>query len=370
MGTYPSFSFSPDDTAVIIWAAGHIYSVPLAVNKRGERIASSSKPYPIRFIAHIEKQLAETRRSGFNILDLERQDTQKVRAFKELRVDESGKKVVFQAAGVTYWHQVGGKAPQKVPVLYDASPYYSPSFVYGQDNLVIHIRWSDAVYSKLEVTDIKSGKAYEITGLPMGRYFSPILCECRGSRRTLAFLKSDGSYLSGDILATAQPGLYIADIILPDSASTTHDEIKVSNIRFIPSEISTSSFERVNMRFINTNRTLLVQQSTRAFTIDLSSKPDKQGKPLHTTLATGATSSALLVSPVSTKKGTIQAENIAFVDFFNVYLAPGDRVKEGEAVWSRPANATKGLTRLSLDGGHDVTWSLDGKTLFWFLGTC
>lgn len=370
MGTYPSFSFSPDDTAIIIWAAGHIYSVPLAVNKRGERIASPSKPYPIRFIAHIEKQLAETRRSGFNILDLERQDTQKVRAFKELRVDESGKKVVFQAAGVTYWHQVGGKAPQKVPVLYDASPYYSPSFVYGQDNLVIHIRWSDAVYSKLEVADIKSGKAYEITGLPMGRYFSPILCECRGSRRTLAFLKSDGSYLSGDILATAQPGLYIADITLPDSASTTHEEIKVSNIRFTPSEISTSSFERVNMRFINTNRTLLVQQSTRAFTIDLSSKPDKQGKPLHTTLATGATSSALLVSPVSTKKGTIQAENIAFVDFFNVYLAPGDHVKEGEAVWSRPANATKGLTRLSLDGGHDVTWSLDGKTLFWFLGTC
>jgi len=37
-------------------------------------------------------------------------------------------------------------------------------------------------------------------------------------------------------------------------------------------------------------------------------------------------------------------------------------------VWSKPANATKGLVRLSLDGGHDVSWSRDGKKVFWFLG--
>jgi len=39
-----------------------------------------------------------------------------------------------------------------------------------------------------------------------------------------------------------------------------------------------------------------------------------------------------------------------------------------EPVWSKPANATKGLMRLSVDGGHDITWSRDGKKLFWFLG--
>ncbi|KAK0458560.1 uncharacterized protein EV420DRAFT_364695 [Desarmillaria tabescens] len=34
----------------------------------------------------------------------------------------------------------------------------------------------------------------------------------------------------------------------------------------------------------------------------------------------------------------------------------------------KPGNATDGLVRLSLDGGHDVTWSEDGKKIFWFLG--
>jgi hypothetical protein len=76
-------------------------------------------------------------------------------------------------------------------------------------------------------------------------------------------------------------------------------------------------------------------------------------------------SAELTVSPVE-HNGIPQF--ISFVDFFNVYLAPGDSVQEGEGVWSKPANATKGLVRVSLDGGHDVTWSRDGKMVFWLLG--
>ena len=65
----------------------------------------------------------------------------------------------------------------------------------------------------------------------------------------------------------------------------------------------------------------------------------------------------------SLKSGT----KVAVVDFFHVYYAPA--VKADDAVWSKPANATKGLTRLSLDGGHSLAWSGDGSKLFWFLGT-
>ena len=359
MGTYPSFSFIPDDTAIIIWAAGQIYSVPLALNSRGERIASDRAPYPIRFTAHIEKRLAETRREEFDIVALETQDTQPVRAMKELRVDDTGRRVVFQAAGANYWYDVHTRKTSKIPVTDEEAPYFSPSFIHGADDFIIHVRWSDLEYSQFELADLKRGKAYNINGLPHGRYFSPVLCECQGRKKKLVYIKSAGSYLSGNILSIAEPGLYIADITLP---SPENEDVTIENIQFVPSEIDVE--DRVNMRFISTNKVLLIQQSSRAFTLDLSS-----GRSHHTTtLASGQMSSEIVVSPISRRKGDFITGNIAFVDFNHVYLASSHKLEKDEAVWSRPGNATKGLARLSLDGGHDVTWSRDGKYLFWFLG--
>jgi hypothetical protein len=67
-------------------------------------------------------------------------------------------------------------------------------------------------------------------------------------------------------------------------------------------------------------------------------------------------------------KGSYTADGVAFVDSFHVHFAHGDSLKEDEPVWTKVGNATRGLARLSLDGGHDVTWSRDGKKVFWFLG--
>lgn len=365
MGTYPSFAFTPDDGAVIIWAAGQIYYVPLTTNDHGEKVASSTAPRPIPFTAHIEKRLADTRKGGADVVGYETQATQHIRAFKELKVDSNGTRVVFQAGGLSYWQEIGAKKAEKVPVTDDRAAYYSPSFVPFHDDLVIHAKWSDSVYTTFELADLKAGKAYEIEGIPLGRYFSPVLCECKGSSRSIAFLKTGGTYLSGDILATAGTGLYIGDIVLPDSTANAQ-HLKVQNLRFVPSEINTN--DRVDMRFLNGNKRLLVQQSARSFVVDFDGETDQSGKHPHTTLATGRGSTELAVFPKTSKSGQFAAQNIAFVDVFHIYLAPGSQVHEGESVWSKPGNATKGLVRLSLDGGHDVTWTPDGKTLLWFLG--
>ncbi|KAG6845196.1 hypothetical protein H0H87_012523 [Tephrocybe sp. NHM501043] len=365
MGTYPSFAFTPSDDAVIIWAAGQIYTVPLITNDLGEKIASSTSPYPIPFVAHIEQRLAETRHEDYDIFKLETQETQRVRAFKELRVDDKGKQVVFQAAGVTYLQKVGGDTPTKVPVLHKSFPYYSPTFVHGADHLVLHARWSDTKFTTFELADLRSGIAYELVGLPFGRYFSPVLCECSSAKRQIAFLKSGGDLLTGDVLATAGVGLYIGDITLPAKDSKVSHSIEIRNIRFVPSDIETGG--RVSLRFLEKNKKLLVQQSSSAFIIDLGAGADEFGKYPHIPIAAGKTSTELVVAPKDSQKG-YTAENVAFVDFFHVYVAPGDELEEGDKVWSRPGNATKGLARVSLDGGHDVTFTRDGKTIFWFLG--
>jgi hypothetical protein len=61
MGTYPSFSFTPNDDAVVIWTTGKIWRVPLTINDLNEKVASG-EPKIISFKVHIEKQIAETLR--------------------------------------------------------------------------------------------------------------------------------------------------------------------------------------------------------------------------------------------------------------------------------------------------------------------
>ncbi|PBK62923.1 hypothetical protein ARMSODRAFT_997185 [Armillaria solidipes] len=348
MGTYPSFAFTPSDSAIIIWAAGKIWSVPSTTNSYGEKV-SSGTPHVIQFIAHIEKRLAETRK--IDDIDL----------------------VVFQAAGVTYVQVIGEEGVTKVPVLHDDSvtPYYSPSIVRDEARTVIlYARWDDTDFTSFELANLEDGWVDEIKGLPRGRYLSPVICQVDRRHRVLAFVKIAGDYLTEDVVASAAPGLYVR----------TSRPLPV-NLRLVPSEIDVD--DRVNMRFLESNFELLVQQSDRSFVIDLSGSPDADGKPPHYTLATGKMSKEIAVSLTSHSGVTsllkklkgesgnglnIIADNVAFVDFFHVYLVPGKNLKEGEEVWSKPGNATDGLVRLSLDGGHDVTWSEDGQKIFRLLG--
>ncbi|KAF5379918.1 hypothetical protein D9757_007232 [Collybiopsis confluens] len=379
MGTYPSFSFTPDDDAVIVWAAGKIHHVPLTANEHGERIRSSAVT-EIKFTAHIEKHIAETRsiENAVDLVGIETQETQRIHAFRDLRVDETGSKVVFRAGNIPVVQVIGKNTYTKVPTLHDdngVTPYYTPSFVPGTDgNLVITSRWSDTRFTSFEISNIANGTSSEIHGLPFGRYRSPALCACSSSKRTIAFLKTGGDYLTGDIIATAGAGLYIGDIDL-ESSTSSHDKLSISNLRFVPSDVDPSS---ATIEFIEKNRKLLVQQPDQAFIIDLTGGPvDIEGKPPHFSIASGKMSSDLAVSVhpqsalnklVRGKGGGFDVEYVAFVDFFHVYLVAGKNVKEGREVWSKPGQATKGLARVSLDGGHDLAWSSDGKKLFWLLG--
>ncbi|KAK6992264.1 Amidohydro-rel domain-containing protein [Favolaschia claudopus] len=374
MGTYPSFSFTPSGHAVIIWAAGQIYVVPTITNVHGERIADPSRqPSPIRFKAHIEKHLAETVTGSFDLVGAETAETQRVTALKELRADKEGERVVFQAAGVTYVQPIGGKKKSaiRVPVLHETAPYYSPEWVPG-DDMIIHARWSNTKFTTFEIADLAAGKAHEVGGLPLGRYYSAVVSESSGRHRRVAFLKSGGDSATGEIIATAGAGLYIGDLTLPRGDG----KVEMKNTRFIPSEISPS--EKLTMRFIEKNNKLLVQQSQRAYVIDLESGPSGvEGTYAHLPVSSGRMATELAVSSPHAAKSVASGSDkdkryssagIAFVEGYQVYYVSGKDIKQDEGVWAKPANATAGLTRVSLDGGHDVTWSADGKKLFWFLG--
>ncbi|KAI9569027.1 hypothetical protein HD554DRAFT_2204740 [Boletus coccyginus] len=354
MGTYPSFAFDPSDEAILIWATGQIYHIPLALNAFGERMLGGT-PQPVGFRAHLEVKLAETLRATTDVRELEKGE-QRLHAFTQLALDETGTHVVFQAAGVTYIQALGSSSTaQRVPVAYAGAVYYSPSFVGGNNNLIIHGRWSDTHFSFFELANLGTGNAYELTGLPMGRYFSPVISGGEGAVRTIAFVKTSGDLLTGDVVATAQPGLWIGEVTLPIEA-TSSNSIPVTNVRKIGTTISPSD-DALKLNFISSNE-LLVHQSDRVFAVDLARGSDEWGRHAQETLANGHATDELVFS--NTTHGA------AFVNFQQVYYAP--EVTPSTDLWSKPGKAPEGLARLSLDGGHDLVVSGDGSVVGWFLG--
>ncbi|KAG8958820.1 hypothetical protein FRC03_008801 [Tulasnella sp. 419] len=375
MGTYPSFAFTPGDESIVIWAAGGLWNVPLKLNPQGERVRAG-EPQKIKWKATIHKKIAETRYSETDIAAQDTQLEQRLHSFKDLSVDDSGSRVVFQAAGLTYVQEtsvhagVDSPAPILVPRLSPHSTYYAPSFVPHLPNLVIHARWSDTEFTTFEIADINKGVAYELTGLPFGRYSSAILCECQGDTRRIAVIRLGGDSMTGRVVATAGAGIYMGHVKLPSSDETTStpSKLEIQGLQFV----SKDTPDRI--RFTDGAKKLILHTDQSATVIDLDLGADEFNKYKSHTLAEGRMSQEIAAAPEVHSASRISASSnvsaayVAFVDFFQVYLVEGGNVN-GEPVWSKPGpKATKGLARVSVDGGHDLAWSADGKRLFWVLG--
>jgi hypothetical protein len=275
------------------------------------------------------------------------------------------------------------------------TPYYSPSFIptsssqraSEEETWLIHSRWSNQHFTTFEIVHVESSSVWSVEGVGKGRYLSPVVSSsAKGGKRRIAFVKTGGDWLTGNVEATAGVGLWIGEIALPSPSSAIQSsgrgKVPVENLTFVPSEVEEG--DRVVLHWVpgddawSDGSMLVVEQSQRVFTIDLSTegKKDVAGKPQHRTLLRGKMSTEVSGSPSflaslfssSSSSGNNRRNKrkdqsqgyVAFKDFMQLYIAPisthlvGD---DGEEVWSKPGNSTKGLGRVSKDGGHDLAWS-------------
>ncbi|KAG8888507.1 hypothetical protein FRB98_007548 [Tulasnella sp. 332] len=390
MGTYPSFSFTPKDDAIIIWATGSLWKVPLSLDDAGERI-SGGEPWKIKWKARIEKRLAKTRISQTDIAKEEAKPRQRIRAFTELSVDATGERVTFRAGSKTYWQALdhsanpvvvdplssGDEVSQEaipLPVLHPNATYQSPSFIPNEPNLLIHMRWSDTLFSSIEIADISRNIAFEVDGLPLGRYDKPTICDSVGLNRRIAFVRKAGDKMTGDIVATANPGLYVGLLTLPSPFGRGQGtKLMVRDVKRLSQHIPSG-----RMRFTEGARNLIVYDDSTSSVIDLTASPNDVGEHPSRVLAKGKMSTEMAVTlpresdslhGAKTRLAAATVGHAAFVDLHQVYVANGLDFGGGDVLWSKPGpNATRGLARASVEGGHDLSWSADGKRLCWLLG--
>ncbi|KAG2087033.1 uncharacterized protein F5147DRAFT_790992 [Suillus discolor] len=246
MGTYPSFAFTPSSSSpgIIIWAAGQMWHVPLAYNSEGELVAAATAtnninltPKVIPFTVQISKKLAETRRMKTDVRKFE-SGPQRVRAFTQLALDESGEHAVFAGAGQT-WVQVLGdslinpttldpiddanfvetsKPAQRIPHLHSSAVYYSPSFV-PASSFILHPRWDNIIHMSHPLS-------WSLDSLKVG-------------------VKTGGDVLTGDVVATAQTGVWVGEITLP-SHSYSQGTAELTNLRYVQSSIDPSDVVKLS----------------------------------------------------------------------------------------------------------------------------
>jgi hypothetical protein len=293
-------------------------------------------------------------------------------------MDHDGKRVIFQGAGRTYMHSLVDNRTTELRTAHNTAPYFTPEFITSSEgsseSLIINTRWSDSRFSSFELIDLRCDVIYEINGIPLGRYYAPTMSRGSQSTRTLAFIKKSSEILTGDIIATSQPGIYTANLVLPSSCSSHHKirSLFAEDITFIPSDIVTTppfkmrfASERSQLKFTPDNKRLIVQQDLHVFTVDLHGETDIFGRRPHTSIARGEMTDELTLSALpSFSREPVWA---AFVDFYHVYIAPLPS-PEDPPLWTKPGKATKGVMRVSTNGGHDIAWSGDGKALYWFSG--
>lgn len=350
MGPYPSYGWSANDTAIIIWSQGQIWRVAFEFDSLGERIAAKVAPEKLAFEAHVDLALGETRYNEVNVHDSELRDNIQVRSLRSLRSNDQGTRVVFEAAGDNVVLDVVSRRLVTIPKVDDDESCYSPSFM-TESGRVLQACWHDQKLTRFVLSDpYDKMPAQEIEGLPRGRYISPV-----SNGEYICFVRTGKDYISGDIEETYGEGIWVGRIQITQLRAG-FDRVIISDLKHL-STIQSSFETKLELAAVNGRVTLLVQNPNSVVEYDIQTGQRRR-------IAIGATT--VEMAATLTKDGST---SLAFRDFQQIWLYPNLSVsKAPKEVWSKPGRAPGSLIRLSMDGGHDVTFSGNHQTVFWLHG--
>lgn len=349
MGAYPNYGWAANDTALIIWAQGHIWRAPVSLNDLGERVGAGI-PSKLPFEASIELALGPTRYSVTDIRKQELAHVGSVTALRGLRSNDAGDVVVFEAAGDNYMASFGRTADHTT-VTALAKPQqdvscYAPSFVHGS-SFLLQACWDARNLTRFYLSDFVAGSLDMIEGLPRGRYVSPV-----SNGVHIACVRTGKDYMFGDVEETFGEGVWIGRLNFPN-ATLVHPT--VSDLEHIPS-IQTSHETKLDMTMIDGHATLIVRNPNAVVLYNIQTG-------VQSVLATGKTTVEMVALPATSMRLT------AFRNSQHVWLSYGQKSRP-HAVWSKPGDADtpKDLVRLTDVGGHDVAISGDGRRVLWLNG--
>lgn len=317
-GVYPHMAWTPDDSAIVLYAHGKIRRLDLATKTAAE----------IPFHVRTTRKVQEAVRFPVAVAP----DRFDVKALRDVRVSPSGDLAAYVALGHVWLTPLPEGQPRRL-TRDDTHFEFMPSFTRDGRSLV-YVSWDDDELASIRVANVQSGETRALTNEP-GHYFDPVVSP---DGQTVVYRKGTNGYLVAP-LWSRDPGIYRVPFAGGDPALVTKDG---SNPQF----------------GATSDRVYLYSESSEGETDKhvLSSIGLDGREPRKHLTSENATQFAL--SP--------DGRWVAFAERFNAYVAPF--VPTGRELAIGPKSKAVPVARASRDAGLNLQFSGDSSALRWSLG--
>ncbi len=313
-GTYPGFSWMPDNSAIVIWAQGKLWRIEV----------SSGRATQIPFTAAVRQTLVEAVRFPQTVAP-EQFD---VRMLRWVTVSPDQRRVVYTALGKLYLKELPGGVPRRVTTSgseNEAYPSWSPD---GQT--IVYATWDPDSLGAIRTVSLDGRSGRKLT-TRLGHYISPRYAP---DGRQVVYRRIGGDANRG-VQYSRDQGVYIVPAAGGES-------------RLVTREGTDPRFSRTGQRiFLSGN------EGTRAALISVN--------------LTGGERRVHVTSENATQFEPSPDERyVAWIERFNAFVAPMPQT--GSALSVSPGASDVPLRRVSRDAGIDLHWSSDSRRLYWSLG--
>lgn len=314
-GVYPAMAWTPDDRALVVWAAGKIRRIDVAT---GQAVV-------IPFHVRAKRRVADALRFPVDVAP----DRFDVRMLRWVRVSPQGDRVVYQALGHLWVKDLPSGTPRRLTRQQEHFELY-PSFS-RDGRSIVYTTWDDRRLGSVRVVSGKGGEGRLVTDVP-GHYVTPVFTP-DGTR--IVYRSLPGGHLRSP-LSLRDPGLYH----VPAAGG--------------PSRLITRN-GRDPQFGVSSERVFLTRTEGPESTSLVST--DLRGGGLLTHFKTEF-ATELVVSP--------DERMLGFTESFQAFIVPF--VRTGQAVEVGPESRSLPVRQVSRDAGSYLGWSGDSRRLTWSLG--
>lgn len=313
-GPYSNFDWTPDSSAVVIWAQGKLWRVAM----------DGGKATNIPFTAQVEQTVAEPVHFKQQI----ESGTFTPKMIRDVATSPDGKSMVFHALGQLWIKSLPDGTPSRLSKI-EGRFEYQPSFSRDGQRLLF-TTWTDAEQGHLHELDLKTGEERRLSQTP-GFYYSPRY-NADGSK--VLWSKQSGSSLTG-ALNSLELGIYWQ---ARDGGPAT----RVSKDGFEP------QFSADGQRILYLTGGGL---SKKLMSVGLAGEEPREVFSLKYV-------DFLSVSP--------DGNWVAFTELFNAYLVP--MPKTGGSIELSKDTSAIPVARLTADVGSYLHWAADSQSVHWMVG--
>jgi imidazolonepropionase-like amidohydrolase/Tol biopolymer transport system component len=314
-GVYPSMAWTPDDKAIVFWAAGHFHRLDVASK------AVTDIPFHVKSTRRVEEAL----RFPVDVAPKEFP----VKMLRWVTVSPNGRQVVYSAMGHIYIRDYPNGTPRRLTAQNGDFEFY-PSWS-RDGKSIVYVTWNDEKMGAVRIAPAAGGEGRAVTDKPC-HCIEPSLSP--DGTKVVYRTTSDGFLMPA--LWSREPGIYVVPASGGPSKLVTKKgafpEFGAANDRIY--FMSFESEDKRALRTINLDRTDERQLYLSAFATRFAVSPDEKW--------------------------------LAWQEKFNVYVTPF--VRTGQSVDVGPDTKSIPVAKATKEGGNYLHWSGDSSRLYWSLG--